>query len=172
MRYYGRPQVFTAVCMTSTLAVGTDAIVATYSGDTNYSGSSGSLSQMVNPPPVALRFVAITPCRLVDTRPDRGGGGPIQGGTFQNFNLQQLAQTKGCADLSAAAAYSLNVAVVPQGALGYLTLWPAGQGRPVVATLNSLDGRIKANAAIVPAGDAGAVSVYVTNTTNVGSALL
>ncbi len=33
--------------------------------------------------------------------------------------------------------------------------------------LNSLDGRIKANAAIVQAGTEGAVSVYVTNTTNV-----
>ena len=37
----------------------------------------------------------------------------------------------------------------------------------MVATLNSLDGRIKANAAIVPAGDQGAISIYVTNTTDV-----
>ena len=33
--------------------------------------------------------------------------------------------------------------------------------------MNSLDGRVKANAAIVPAGVSGAVSVYVTNTTDV-----
>ena len=51
--------------------------------------------------------------------------------------------------------------------LGYLTIWPTGEGRPVVATLNSLDGRIKADAAIVPAGANGAVSIYVTDTTNV-----
>jgi hypothetical protein len=57
--------------------------------------------------------------------------------------------------------------VVPQGQLGYLTIWPTGQGQPLVATLNSLDGRIKADAAIVPAGDQGAISIYVTNTTNV-----
>ena len=37
----------------------------------------------------------------------------------------------------------------------------------MVSTMNSLDGRIKANAAIVPAEPLGAVSVYVTNTTNV-----
>ena len=37
----------------------------------------------------------------------------------------------------------------------------------MVSTLNSLDGRIKANAAIVPAGYQGEVSVYVTNTTDV-----
>ena len=33
--------------------------------------------------------------------------------------------------------------------------------------MNSLDGRIKANAAIVPGGTGDAVSVYVTDTTNV-----
>ncbi len=115
----------------------------------------------------ALQFVAVTPCRLEDTRPHYGGSGPIQGGTFQTFNLPQLAQTKGCADLSLAAAYSLNIAVVPQGPLGYLTIWPTGESRPGVATLNSLDGRIKANAAVVPAGTQGAVNVYVTQTTNV-----
>ena len=154
----------TAVCTTSTLAVGTDAIVATYSGDTNYSGSSGGLAQLVNPTPAPLQFVAVTPCRLVDTRPDRGGSGPILGGTFQSFPIPQEG---GCNIPTTAAAYSLNVSVVPQGPLGYLTIWPTGQGRPVVATLNSIDGRIKADAAIVPAGTSGAVSVYVTHTTNV-----
>jgi hypothetical protein len=157
----------TAICMTSSLAVETDAIAATYSGDGNYLPSSGMLTQIVNPLPVAVQFVPITPCRLVDTRPDGGGSGPIQGGTFETFNLPQLAQQRGCASLSSAAAYSLNVAVVPSGYLGYLTLWPTGQGRPVVATLNSLDGRIKANAAIVPGGTQNEVSIYVTNTTNV-----
>ncbi len=153
----------TAVCTTTGLAVGTDAIVATYSGDTNYSGSSGTLSQLVNPIPSPLQFVAVTPCRLVDTRPPNGSG-PILGGTFQNFPIPQEG---GCNIPTSAVAYSLNVSVVPQHSLGYLTIWPAGEGRPVVATLNSLDGRIKANAAIVPAGANGAVSIYVTDTTNV-----
>ncbi len=115
----------------------------------------------------ALQFVGVTPCRLVDTRPQNGGNGPIQGGTFQTFDLRQLAQAKGCHDLSSAAAYSLNVTVVPDGFLGYLTIWPASQPQPTVSTLNSTDGRVKANAAIVVAGTAGAVSVYVTDTTNV-----
>ena len=112
----------------------------------------------------AEQFVAITPCRLVDTRPERGGSGPIQGGTSRDFPIPQEG---GCNIPTSAAAYSLNVSVVPQGPLGYLTIWPTGQNRPVVATLNSLDGRIKADAAIVPAGTNGAVSVYVTHTTNV-----
>ena len=51
--------------------------------------------------------------------------------------------------------------------LGFLTIWPTGQEQPVVSTMNSLDGRIKANAAIVPAGTIGRGQLYVTNTTNV-----
>lgn len=51
--------------------------------------------------------------------------------------------------------YSLNVTVVPQGPLGYLTIWPEGEGQPDVSTMNSPDGRIKANAAVVPGGVSG-----------------
>ena len=108
-----------------------------------------------------LQLVPVTPCRLVDTRET---GGPIQGGTSRSFTVPQLGS---CGIPTSAAAYSLNVSVVPQGPLGYLTIWPTDEVRPVVATLTSLDGRIKADAAIVPAGTSGAVSVYVTNTTNV-----
>ena len=112
----------------------------------------------------ALQFIDVSPCRLVDTRPQHGGGGPIVGGTSQNFTLTELP---GCSIPAAAVAYSLNVTVVPQGHLGYLTIWPTGGTRPVVSTLNSVDGRVKANAAIVEAGTGGAVSVFATDTTNV-----
>ena len=112
----------------------------------------------------AWQFVPVPPCRLVDTRPQYGGGGPIQGGTHQDF---PISGTPACGIPTSAAAYSLNISVVPEGYLGYLTVWPSGQPQPQVSTLNSLDGRIKANAAIVTAGTSGAISVYATNTTNV-----
>jgi hypothetical protein len=60
----------------------------------------------------------------------------------------------------------LNVTVVPAGGLGYLSIWPSGQLQPLVSTLNS-DGRVKANAAVVPAGMNGAVSVYASDATDV-----
>jgi uncharacterized repeat protein (TIGR03803 family) len=107
-----------------------------------------------------------TPCRVVDTRNPNGpfGGPPIQGGTQRGFSIPSGP----CNNIpSYAASYALNVTVVPEGPLGYLTIWPTGQPQPVVSTLNS-DGRVKANAAIVPAGnDGGAVSVFATDTTNV-----
>jgi uncharacterized repeat protein (TIGR02543 family) len=115
-----------------------------------------------------VQFVPATPCRVVDTRNPAGtyGGPPISGGTMRSFPLAQSGNP--CNIPSNAIAYSLNVTVVPDGTLGYLTIWPTGESQPVVSTLNSADGRVKANAAIVPAGmPSGAVSVYVTNTTNV-----
>ena len=124
----------------------------------------GTAFEITNTPAVPYQFVTVVPCRLVDTRPPNGSG-PIPGGTFQTFPIPQEG---GCNIPSSAAAYSLNVSVVPIARLGYLTMWPAGIDlRPVVSTLNSPDGRIKADAAIVPAGTNGAVNVYVTDTTNV-----
>ena len=118
------------------------------------------------PGPQALRFTPINPCRVVDTRNPTGpfGGPAIQGGMSRNFPLPQGS----CGLPLGATAYSLNVTVVPSGPLGYLTIWPTGQQQPVVSTMNSPDGRVKANAAIVLSGNGGAaVSVYVSDTTNV-----
>ena len=111
-----------------------------------------------------LQFVGVTPCRLVDTRNPDGqfGGPPMQGGTQRNFSVPQSP----CNIPSSAQAYSLNITVVPQGPLHYLTVWPTGESQPLVSTMNSLYGRNKANAAIVPAGTDGGISFYVTNTTN------
>ena len=112
-----------------------------------------------------VQFVPVTPCRVVDTRNPNGefGGPAIQGGAYRFFPIQQGA----CSIPATAAAYSLNVTVVPHEPLGYLTIWPAGRSQPTVSTMNSPDGRTKANAAIVPEGASGAVSVYVSNTTDV-----
>ncbi len=132
------------------------------------SGIDGTVFSFPAPAPSPVQFAPITPCRLLDTR-SQNGGGPIQGGTFQTYNLPQLAQGACNLNLSTAKTYSLNVTLVPidNGPVSYLTIWPAGQSQPVVSLMNSLDGRIKANAAIVPAGTSGGVSIYVTNTTNV-----
>ena len=112
------------------------------------------------------QFVPVPACRVVDTRNANGqfGGPSIQGGTARSFILPQNSN---CPIPTTATAYSLNVTVVPQGSLGYLTIWPTGEHQPTVSTMNSLDGRIKANAAIVPAGLQQAVSVYASNTTDV-----
>jgi hypothetical protein len=108
----------------------------------------------------SLKFYPATPCRIADTR---AGQGPVlAGGTSRSFAVSGV-----CGIPSTAKAFSLNVTVVPDGPLAYLTLWPTGSAQPLVSTLNSFQGRILANAAIVPAGTNGTVSVFVTNTTHV-----
>ena len=97
---------------------------------------------------------------VVDTRQN---GDPLQGGVAQTFAIE----TGGCGIPANAAAYALECDGGAAGAiLGYLTIWPTGQDQPVVSTMNSLDGRTKANAAIVAGGYQGMVSVYASNTTN------
>jgi hypothetical protein len=114
--------------------------------------------------PTGLQFIPVTPCRVADTRNATGsfGGPELAAGTSREFDIPQSA----CSIPSSAVAYSLNVTAVPSGPLGYLTLWPSGQTQPTVSTLNS-DGRVKANAAITPAGTNGGVSVFVTNASHV-----
>ena len=116
-------------------------------------------------PGSGLAFYPLPPCRVADTRNPNGPlGGPfLPGGQERDFPIQSAAA---CNIPSTAAAYSLNFSVVPHGPLGYMTVWPTGQSRPVVSTLNDIPGTIIANAAIVAAGTSGDVSVYPTNDTD------
>jgi hypothetical protein len=124
------------------------------------------VSQNITPvSPNPVRFIPVTPCRIADTRDPAGpfGGPIIAGGATRSFTVPNSA----CGIPASALAYSLNVAAVPAGPLGYLTVWPSGETQPLVSTLNSLDGRTKSNAAVVPAGAGGAISVFASNPTHV-----
>jgi hypothetical protein len=142
--------------------------VSTYTDTIQISagGSGGqtaiSVTLTVNTPTL---FMPMVPCRIADTRKTDGafGGPSINGGSSRDFAIPDSS----CGIPPNATAYSLNVAVVPAHTLGYLTVWPAGQPQPLVATLNSVDGRIKSNAAMVAAGADGAISVFATDTTDV-----
>jgi len=118
-----------------------------------------------------LSFVAVTPCRLVDTRPEYatlgfpGAFGPPAMGAASQREIPVPAGR--CGIPGGARAYSLNITVIPQRPLGYLTVFPTGSAIPNVSTLNSFDGRVVANAAIVPASAGGAVTIYVTDPTHV-----
>jgi YVTN family beta-propeller protein len=155
---------------TSSAGVGStpSAVAVDSAGNRIYVANSDSnnVSVLTGGPSAALEFVPVPPCRIVDTRQPQGpfGGPYLSGGTSRGFAIPQSA----CNIPASAAAYALNVTVAPKArSLGYLTLWPAGEPQPVVSTLNSPDGRVKANAAIVPAGASGAVNVYVSDATNV-----
>jgi hypothetical protein len=50
--------------------------------------------------------------------------------------------------------------------MGFLAAWPTGQARPFASSLNALTGAVTANAAIVPAGTAGSIDLYASDTTD------
>ncbi len=127
--------------------------------------SSETWSFTTGVPAAGARFIPVAPCRVADTRHPIGtfGGPTMTAGSTRSFPIPQ----SGCHVPSTAQAYSLNVTVVPEGQLGFLTLWPAGDAQPFVSTLNSWGADVVANAALVPAGVGGAVSVFASDQTDV-----
>jgi hypothetical protein len=113
--------------------------------------------------PAGLTFVPVTPCRVADTRNTPGPfGGPfLAAQSTRGFTIPSSA----CNIPATAKAYSVNATVVPHGFLGFLTAFPCGQPLPLASTLNATDGRVKAAAAIVPAGTNGGLCFFSTNDT-------
>jgi hypothetical protein len=104
-----------------------------------------------------LSLYPAAPCRVIDTRKL---GPPFSGQLMPPEDVVDSI----CEPPSSAEAYVFNATVVPQGALGYLTLWPDGTGQPLVSTLNALDGAITNNMAIVPSTN-GKVDAYASGIT-------
>ena len=75
--------------------------------------SSATWSFTTGAPAGALRFVPVTPCRVVDTRRPGGafGGPTMTDNSSRSFPIPQ----GGCGIPATARAYSLNVTVVPEG---------------------------------------------------------
>ena len=103
-------------------------------------------------------FIGITPCRIVDTRdatkPPGYGPPQLSAGGPRTFVLAGQ-----CGIASGARAVSLNITVVSPAGLGYVLLYPDGGSQPVVSTLNFTAGQTVANAAIVPLGNSGGITV-------------
>ena len=121
-------------------------------------------------PPGPMTFIAMTPCRVMDTRAGQGFTGAFGPPSLQVYGTRQVPvpSSTTCIIPSNAGAYSLNITAVPPGPLSFLSVWPAGQPYPGVSTLNDpISGGVIANAAIVPAGTSGAIQMVAGNTTDV-----
>jgi len=119
----------------------------------------------------ALVFVAMPPCRVVDTRTSSQGSsgafGPpsLLGGGSRTFPI--LSNTT-CMIPTLAQAYSLNIIVVPPGPLVYVTAFPTGQSSPVAAiAVESPQGALASDTGIIPAGTDGSIDVYASNPTDI-----
>src|SRR5258706_3408910 len=106
-----------------------------------------------------LPFIAVTPCRVADTRGNGFTGAfgppPLLANATRDFTIAGQ-----CGIPASAAAVSFNFAALNVAAGGDLRVFPAGGGAPTVSTLN-YNGNTPniANAAIVPLGTGGAITV-------------
>jgi hypothetical protein len=144
---------------------GTGGAVSVYVSDTSHVilDINGYFTSPANAP-AGLVFYPLPPCRVIDTRLANGPlGGPILAGQASR-TVPVLSSP--CGLPGTALAYSLNMTVVPDGNLDYLTTWPTGSPQPFVSTLNDNTGTVLANAAIVPAGTGGSIDVFVTQQTH------
>jgi hypothetical protein len=109
-------------------------------------------------PTSPLPFVGITPCRIADTRqagfPPGFGLPKLIAGVPRNFPLPGR-----CGISSVAAAVSLNITVTNAQGFGFILIFPQGDPQPDVSTLNYVAGQTIANAAVVPLGPAGGITV-------------
>jgi hypothetical protein len=104
-------------------------------------------------------FIGVTPCRVADTRGNGfiGQYGPpaLVANATRSFTI-----TGQCSIPASAAAVSFNFAALNVGAAGDLRVFPAGAGVPLVSTLNyNANTPNIANAAVVPLGTGGAITV-------------
>ena len=163
------PAVCTVSGATVTLvAVGTCTIQATQAGNADYAAATPVNQSFQCYIGSGLEFYPVSSCRIADTRSNgakTGVYGPpsLAGGTSRTFAVTSA----GCGIPSTAAAYSLNITAVPSGYLGYVTAWPTGQGVPIASTLNSWNGAVVSNAAIIPAGTGGSTSIFASNQTDI-----
>lgn len=148
----------------------TASAVDTVSGGKTASGSAEPSPRMGSVTPLSgpLVFVAITPCRMVDTRAFAGMPAPfgvpaLSAYTTRNFPLKNHPT---CVIPPEAKAYSLNIVAIPHGPLSFLSAWPGGYPFPVTSFLNSNTGDIVNNAVIIAAGVNGSINVVAGNPTD------
>jgi len=125
------------------------------------------------PPPPArpekLRFVPLTPCRLMETREQynfEGRTGPFGPPFLKSGETRTLVLPKStiCQIPPTAKTYVANITLVPrpQGIADFVTIYPAYEPRPDVWSVRSPDGQIVANSSIVKAVN-GAIEVYTSH---------
>jgi hypothetical protein len=114
-----------------------------------------------------LVFIAITPCRVVDTRGEGGSGktGPFGPPSLVAGQARVVPVPSSNCGVPAASAYSMNfVSVTPAGkSVAWIAAWQDDMAWPGTAILSALQGGVVGNSAIVTAGADGGIQVLTTN---------
>ncbi len=145
-------------CTVTGLANGTPytfTVTATNSAGT---GPASTASSPVTPVSSGSYFHALTPARVLDSRPATQVGpynSPWGPGVTRDVSIGGQGGVP--ADASAVV---LNVTVADTTASSFLTVWPKGGSKPTASSLNWTAGEVIPNAVTVELGTSGDVSVF------------
>ncbi len=112
----------------------------------------------VSPAVVSHGFTAVAQTRLLDTRTDPAIHKFGPGGTA-DLTVTGLAGVPS----TGVSAVVLNVTAIARTASTYITVYPAGAGKPNSSNLNVLSGFIRANQVIAQVGTNGQITIYNYN---------
>ena len=102
-------------------------------------------------------FVPLTPARVFDTRDGTGGNATKLGdGVFTEVDVTGV----GGVPATGATAVVMNVTVDEPSAAGFLSVWPSGEPRPLVSSLNFVPGQTVPNLVAVKVGANGKVNIF------------
>ncbi|MEU9087520.1 PKD domain-containing protein [Streptomyces sp. NPDC048357] len=105
-------------------------------------------------------YTALDPSRVLDTRTTNT---PVQGGTATPITLPVVSPASGPSHTAGASAAVLNVTVTGATEDTHLSVWPAGQPRPVTSNVNVKAGGTSSNTVTVPIGADGRVSAQLNS---------
>ncbi|HJV09501.1 MAG TPA: hypothetical protein VJ653_07460, partial [Acidimicrobiales bacterium] len=102
------------------------------------------------------RLQPLTPARILDTRDGTGGGVRLQPGA----SLDLQVSGRGGVPASGAKAAVVNIAATGTTASGHLTVYPAGEARPLASTVNFSAGDTVSNRMMAKLGAGGKITVF------------
>ena len=112
-----------------------------------------------------LTFIAIAPCRLVDTRAGSANTGSFGSPSLLGGQPRVIPVPQSSCGVPASTAYSLNfISITPAGqSVGYVSAWQDNLPWPGTVVLNALQGGVVDNSAVVAAGPDGGIQIMASN---------
>jgi xanthomonalisin len=129
----------------------------------NSAGSTDLIADVMGWFPSPSELTAVTPARLLDTRPGTStiDGQSVGGGPLATYEIRGLTVTgRGNIPATGVGAVVLNVTATNPTANAYLTVWPAGAAQPNASNLNFVPNQTIANLVIAKVGTNGQVSLF------------
>lgn len=114
-------------------------------------------------PPRPGGLTAVTPARTLDTRIGVGAAA-AKVGPGRTIDLQVTG--RGGVPSTGVAAVALNLTVTEPTAVGFLTVYPTGETRPLASSANFVAFQTVANAVVARIGTGGKVTIYNSSGTS------